>query len=412
MHKALSHNHKGIMMQSVRHPYLWSRELIYLFAATFIAYSSISLFFFFYEHLKALPIDPALFGLIISVFSGVSLAARPIVSPFFHKENAYRYLAIGTLMLAVALAAYSLAGGFWSMLAVRAFHGLSFVVLGAALMTITVEYVPEGRSAQFFGLISIIVLIPNSLIPPMLPFLRDLLGDFTRVLALFGALTLLVIPLLKAARSSDTGRQQGLTGQRPSWAEILADIRDPAVLLILFAMLLLYSSYALVFFFLDGFGRLLGIEKTGLFLTLATAGEIAVRVLGGGLFDKTDKIRLALFTMLVLCASYALLGRVKDINLFYTLGLILGLGWGIAMPVFNGLMYDISRPTLRAFNTNLGFQMFQGGFFLGPFAGGPIVAKWSYGPLFDICALSSLLAGCLLFVFSGRIREDILSNSA
>lgn len=384
----------------------WSREIVFIFAATFLAYSSISLFFFYYEYLRTLPIDPRSFGLLISVFSAVSLLARPIVSPFFHRANAYRYLAVGTLMLAATLAAYGLANEFWGMFAVRAFHGLSFVILGAALMTITVEYVPQGKSAQFFGFISIIVLIPNTLIPPILPFLSHALGGFTRVLLLFSAITLLVLPLVKSAGSAGPASPSLNAGRKPSGREILTDIKDVPVLLVLLSMLFLYSAYALVFFFLDGFGKELGILKTGLFLTLATIGEIAVRAFGGAFFDKTDKIRLAFFTMLGLCLAYALLGRIKGSGAFFPLGFLLGLGWGIAMPVFNGLMFDISRPSLRAFNTNLGFQMFQGGFFLGPFAGAPIVSRWGYGLLFDACALASLISAMLLLCLKSRINYD------
>ena len=54
---------------------------------------------------------------------------------------------------------------------------------------------------------------------------------------------------------------------------------------------------------------------------------------------------------------------------FFALGGLLGLGWGVVMPVLNALLFDRSRPKLRAFNTNLGLQMFQGGFFVGPLAG-------------------------------------------
>jgi predicted MFS family arabinose efflux permease len=379
----------------------WSKEIIFIFGATFLAYSNISLFFFYYEYLRTLPIDPKWFGLLISAFSAVSLIARPLVSPFFHRGNSYRYLAIGTAMLAATLCYYSLATGFWTMLAARALHGLSFVVLGAALMTITVDYVPAGRSAQFFGFMSIIVLIPNTMIPPILPFLTHELGGFTRVLILFGFITLLVLPLVRLAGSSAPAPGTGKPPGRPSGREIITNIKEAPVVFLLLAMLFLYSSYALVFFFLDGFGRQMGIMKTGLFLTLATIGEIGVRAAGGSFFDRTDKVRLAAFTMVGLCVAYAVLGRVHTGTTFFILGFLLGLGWGIAMPVFNGLMFDISRPELRAFNTNLGFQMFQGGFFLGPFVGAYIVGFWGYGVLYDLCALASLISAFLTLSLKG-----------
>ena len=74
------------------------------------------------------------------------------------------------------------------------------------------------------------------------------------------------------------------------------------------------------------------------------------------------------------------------------------------MPVFNGLMYDISRPRCRSMNTNLGMQMFQAGFFFGPFIGGAVVPRWGYGTLFYLCAGMSL-AGALITRIPGGIGK-------
>ncbi|MBN1104571.1 MAG: MFS transporter, partial [Deltaproteobacteria bacterium] len=260
---------------------LWSREILFLFGATFLAYANISVFFFYYQYLSTLPIDPRWFGILIAGFSAVSLVMRPLIIPFLHRGNAYRTMFTGTIMLIAALCAYSLAMGFWGMLLVRSLHGLAFVLLGAALMTITVDHIPAERSAQFFGFLSIIVLIPNTMIPPLLPFLTQGLGGFTRVLLLFAGITALVFPLVHLARGSTpisgTGKPLGSLQKE----EILGDLRNGLILCLLLSMLLLYSSYALVFFFLDGFGRRAGISGTGFFLTLSTAGEIGVRMVAG-----------------------------------------------------------------------------------------------------------------------------------
>jgi hypothetical protein len=75
----------------------------------------------------------------------------------------------------------------------------------------------------------------------------------------------------------------------------------------------------------------------------------------------------------------------------YAMGLFLGLGWGVAMPVLSGLVFDVSAAKFRALNTNLAFEMFQAGFFVGPLAGAAILVHWGYQALYYACAgLSSL----------------------
>ena len=390
--------------ESVQSGSPWTKEMIVALTATFLIYSNISVFFHFYAYLQTLPIDPSWYGILIAAFSAVPLVVRPIVSPFLHPGNSYRFLYLGTVLLMASLALYTLASSDWSMLMTRCLHGFSFALAGAALMTVMVQFIPRERSAQVFGLISVIVLIPNTLVPPLLPLLSRTLGGFPGVLIFFALVTGLVFPLLFKTRPK-AGTGTGSISSALSRKEISEDLQNPVVFCLLLAMLLLYSGHALVFFFLDGFGKHLGIAETGFFLTLSTAGEIGVRVLAGSFFDRANKTRLMLAVMIGLAGCYSALADTEGRISFFAAGLLLGIGWGVAMPVFNALLLEVSGPRLRAFNTNLGFQMFQAGFFFGPFIGAPIVARWGFGQLFEICAYLSIASAALVFAVKGKIAE-------
>ena len=70
------------------------------------------------------------------------------------------------------------------------------------------------------------------------------------------------------------------------------------------------------------------------------------------------------------------------------------------MPVFNGLMFDISGPRFKSMNTNLGMQMFQAGFFAGPFLGGALIRLAGFGSVFYLCALFSFCGAGLMMMFN------------
>lgn len=381
---------------------LHSRKFFCLMGAAFLAYANISVFFGFYDHLRTLPIDPADYGVLIGALAAVALLIRPVISPFFHAGNSRSLLFLGTSLAVASLAAYSLAGGFRSLLLIRVLHGISFAVVGTALMTLIVEVIPKDRSAQFFGYIAVVTLIPNTLVPPFLPLLHTLLGGFNQILLAFAALTLLMFPLVWAieGKRKDPDKEDKKQKQKTSTGltkqEIIEDLRDPRVILLLLSMLMLYCGHALIFFFLDGYGRSIGVAYAGVFLTLSTIGEIGVRVAAGSVFDRLDKIRLSIWTLAGLSLCYFVLAHAPGMWLFFGLGLLFGLGWGIAMPVFNGLMFDVSKPRFRAFNINLGLQMFQAGFFFGPIIGAPLLARWGYGTIYHLCAGLSLLAAILM----------------
>jgi len=79
-----------------------------------------------------------------------------------------------------------------------------------------------------------------------------------------------------------------------------------------------------------------------------------------------------------------------DPTVFYAMGLFMGLGWGVAMPVLSGLVFDLSEVRFRALNTNLSMQMFQAGFLVGPLVGAPILAHFGYVGLYYACCGVSL----------------------
>ena len=375
---------------------IWRRDMLILYGATFLAYANISVFFQFVAYLGGLHIDPGWFGLIIGIFSAVSLLARPLIIPFIHAGNVRRFLGIGVVAAAASLAAYGASTGLWSIIAVRIFHGLAFVVLGAALMTIIVEHIPRDSSAQAFGILAVFILIPNTVIPPMLPFLERRLGGFTHVLMLFALITALVYPLVlmihpKAVSHAPVARN------RLSFKDIMRNLKDIRIYSLLAAMLLLYCGHALVFFFLDGYGRSIGVHDTGFFLTLTSIGEIGIRLTAGNFFDRMNKVRLSIWTLMGLAAGYAALALAPSPTFFFAVGVVLGLGWGIAMPVFSSLLFDVSAPEFRAFNTNLGQQMFQGGFFIGPFMGAWTVQRWGFPPLFYLCAVMAIGAAATVW---------------
>ena len=61
-------------------------------------------------------------------------------------------------------------------------------------------------------------------------------------------------------------------------------------------------------------------------------------------------------------------------------------------PLLNAMVFDASPPPLRGVNLNLTLVAMQGGFFLGPLAGGLVLAACGYTVLFMLCCPLTLLA--------------------
>jgi len=249
-------------------------------------------------------------------------------------------------------------------------------------------------SGRAFGWVSLVRLIPYAIIP----FLFDLLAiapSLFGVVLNVAALTALVPVLLLLLPFS---RQEAPSGKSlpPGLSGMAASLRSRSVLLLLLSALLFFCSYSAIFFFLRQFGLTLGIANTSLFFTIATLVMIVVRLCGGWLFDRYNKVLLCAAGLFTVALCYGLLPLCVSGRMFFILAGISGLGWGISMPLQAAAMFDISTPAARALNQNLLIVMMQGGFFLGPFVGGQLISRFGYTTLFACLAATALIAGGMM----------------
>lgn len=382
---------------------LFTREFLALNGIAFLAISNMAVFFQFYLYLNTLPISPEWYGFLIAVFSVTGLVLRPLVSPYLHFGNARIWIFISTVGVIVSLLGYSLALDFWGMSLVRAVHGIAYAILGIAINARMVGLIPPSKSGQAFGLVTVVMLLPFAVIPPVLDAATRQLGGFAAVLNLAAALMLLAFPLALAVKTP-AGKGRDMAGRRLSIGDLAGNLKDRRIIVLLLVMLLLYSGYTPIFFFLEGYAKKIGIPNPGLFFTLSTVSEIGVRLLAGQLFDRVSKVRLAAGSLAAIGLGYLALAHLSGPAMFYGLGIFLGLGWGVVMPVLNALLFDISPAHLKGLNTNLGVQMFQGGFFVGPFVGGLALSYGDFRSLYYFCAVLIFCATALMPFLA--VKED------
>jgi predicted MFS family arabinose efflux permease len=377
---------------------LITKDFLALNAIVFLTYCNIAVFFEFHHYLGTLPIDEKWFGLLIALFSVTVLVIRPIISPLLHPDNAKRWIGISCLWVLVSLLLYNVAHGFWTMAVVRLIHGAAYVVMATAVVSRLVGSIPQEKSAQAFGLISVITLLPYAVIPPILEPLTRWTGSFGNVLNLSCVLMLFSFPLLSMVESRPSAASRE-SRDRIGWSDVVENLKDARILSLMVLSLVVWTSYTPVFYFLKGYGDELGVKNAGWFFTLSTFAEIAVRLVAGSMFDKLNKAKLLIASLLWLGFSNLAMAHVSTPAAFFAMGIVLGLGWGVAMPVLSGLTFDASQPRFRALNTNLAMEMFQCGFFVGPLAGGFILVHSSYTTLYYACAA---------FLFAGLATAPVL----
>lgn len=364
--------------------------------ALFLVFCNMAVFFEFYGYLKSLDIPQSSLGLIIGVFSLIALIIRPFISLALSPSNAKRWFIVGVVGSVAALLLYGRAASVESLILVRVLHGGFYVLMAAACVAALVGCIDQRHSGQAFGLLAVITIVPYAVVPPLAEILRKMVPSYPDLLAITGLATLLVIPLVMWVPSPKATLGQPTT--RLGWKEAKESLKDRRLIVLLLAALMMYVPFTAVFYFINSYAEGLGIVDAGWFFTIATGTEIVVRLLFGRYFDLLPKSRLLCGALVLLAAAFYVLSLVSGHVGLFVLAVAFGLGWGLAMPMVNAILFDISKPKMRAFNTNLGFVVFQGGFFLGPFLGAWVLHALGFGGLFMACA-GACLAGAILTLF-------------
>lgn len=383
---------------------VFTREFFALNAVMFLTYCNIAVFFQFHDYLGTLPLDPKDFGLLIGLFSLVVMVVRPIISPFLTEANAKRWITVSCALIIATLVLYDFAHDFWSLALVRIAHGAAYVLLATAVLAKLVAGIPRDQSGRAFGIVSVITVLPYAVVPPLLAPLNRWMGGFEGVLNLSAVFMLLAFPLLRCVNgpAAATDSSTGAIG----WHDLADNLKDHRIPVLLVLSLVVWTSFTPVFYFGKEYGELLRVDNAGWFFTLSTAMEVLVRLVGGPLFDRFDKRKILAGSLAWLAVGYAILAHVSGPLGFYALGLFLGIGWGVVMPILSALIFDLSQPRFRSPNANLAMEMFQAGFFVGPVAGGALLLHGGYSALYYGCAGVILVGLCTTPLLSGTPADS------
>jgi MFS family permease len=388
---------------------LFSPEFIILSVIVFLAFCNLSLFYGFNAYLEARNVSPMWRGFLLGLEPGTALLVRPIISPLLTVRNGVRTLATGLLVVMLALLGYSHAGEIWALALVRMTHGLGFVLLVSASITLLVEYIPAHRSGEGFGIFAVASLLPYAIIPPMVEYMLTSAGNES---AVYGRFTLLFLPallLLIPLRRSVLRLQASLPKrhrQRPTMAEIRTDLRSPGVARLLVVNLALFAATTVIFFYMKDHLLRLGAGNPGLFFTMSTVMTILVRLVCGKLLDKVNRAKMLTFFLGVLALTLCLFGLSGSPVAILALAAIYGMCLGFIVPQVNASMFVISPPHLRGLNTNLLLSAMDGGYFLGPLFAGLLQAQgMGLSAMITLCAAGPVLAGALTWSLIPRMSD-------
>jgi MFS family permease len=356
---------------------LFSFEFVALSTISFLAFCNLSLFYGFNAYLEGLEVTAAWRGILIGLEPATAFVLRPIISPWLTPRNSVPVIGLGLTLVMLALLGYAEADNLWTLGLIRILHGTGFVVMISACVSVVVLFIPEGRSGQGFGVISITTLLPYAVLPPLVEPLLIVVGDASRVYTLFSPL---FVPALLLLPAVGRGVRRRLTEprdqivHRPKRADIVEDLRTPGIVGILATNLLFIIATSTVFFYMKDHLSDLGTGNPGLFFSISTGSTILVRIVCGKLLDKVNRAAMLALFLAVLTLCFLLFSLAQTSGVILSLAGLYGVCLGFIMPQLNASMFVISPRHLRGLNTNMMFFTMDAGFWMGPMLAGLLLA--------------------------------------
>ena len=378
-------------MKKTNLPPLWTKN--YIFATLANLFNA----FGFFGLLPILPIflverygiTQSQVGIVLAAYAFSMMIARPVSAYFSDLYNRKTILLILLLVYTLLFLSYPFLGAVLAFFVIRVFHGFFYGGAAVCANALVIDIIHEKRRGEGLGVFGITNSVAMAISPMFGLFLLETTNNFnwiflaTFIFCLIGFLFIFSVrvPKEKKVTAYKNPENKKLT---------LDKLFQPKGIFAGIVVILMAYPYGLITSFTAIYGKELGLLKgAGFFFAFMSAGLVFARIISGKLVDKgklTSVIKFSSFAAAISFGLFAALGFLEIQNLivmqilFYLVGLMLGLCYGMLFPAFNMLFVNLAEDNRRAaanstfltsWDIGLGSGLLFGGIIMEKFGGIP-----------------------------------------
>lgn len=384
----------------------------------FIIAANFLLFFGFWLLMPVLPFylqevfgaNKTTIGMVLSCYTIAALCIRPFSGYLLDTFARKPLYLLAYFIFTAMFGGYLLAGVLSLFIAFRVLHGISFGMVTVGGNTIVIDIMPSSRRGEGLGYYGLANNIAMSIGPMTGLFLHDAHFSYPTIFccSLGSCLAgLLCASLVKTPYKPPVKRGPVSLDRFILLRGIPAGI----------SLLLLSIPYGMTTNYVAMYAKQIGIQvPTGFFFTFMAAGMAVSRLFSGRLVDRgkvTQVISAGLY--LVVLSFFLLSGCVYVIQwdaqactfLFFSIALLLGIGFGIMFPAYNTLFVNLAPNSQRGTATSTYLTSWDVGIGIGMVAGGYIAEISTFDKAY-------LFGACLTIVstlyFNGKVSPHFQRN--
>jgi len=380
-----------------------SFTLITLYIVAFVGFAGFSFMF------PVIPLYAVELGASVSqvgvIVATISYVTALFLIPFGMLSDRFgrQKLLIGGLALfTLAPLLYPLANNPEQLTIIRAIHGLAAAAFLPTAIALVVDLTPETKRGEAIGWYTASLQLGLMSGPITGGFLTSQFGFDA---AFYGCAAISFIGLVLAfSRLRAIAHQPAVTPVEPksSWRWL----GQPLAIAVLLAPLLVAVGSGTIGSYIPLYGMGFGMTETdaGAIITAVYASSAALRAPAGRLSDRVDRKLMLTAGVGLSAIAVSLFAFFHGLPQFITIGIVFGIGMGIAMPASLVMAADFSSAGGRGVAMAIPTCFFQVGLALGPTIMGSVAQTSGYKTMFLACA-ASLVLGLLVMLGLMRVQK-------
>ena len=383
---------------------LWTRDFISICLVNFtllFGFQMLSPGFPFYIE-GELGGNPAISGLVVSIFSLTAIIVRPLTGWFLDNKGRKPILFLGLGLILSMLIGYKLTTSIALIIVLRMIHGLGWGMASTSIGTHACDYLPKGRFTEGMGFFGATNTVALALSPALGLWViaRSGFGSMLNISVICTILCLLLTLRLHSHKIEPA--------QKPSLKnlKLFSPVALPPSVLQFFASL----PYGAVSAFVARYINHLGLGGGGFYFTVMALALVSVRPFAGRFADQKgdDIVMIPGFVFLII--GVAILLFSKTIPFFVASAVFYGLGMGLSLPSNQALaMRGVPEPGMGAANSTF-FISFDIGIGGGSLFAGFLLKNFGYTIMFTFALITGLIT-LALYLFWIR-RLPLINNNA
>jgi len=282
----------------------------------------------------------------------------------------------------------------------RFLHGVQYSFMGALIMTVASDSLPPEKMASGIGVFGVGSAIGQA-VGPTIGYTMERLGQkvfgeeegFTLVF-LFAvvATAAAIIPsvlLRPDKRSKEEVQSAG------AWYENIVTVHALPATLVNFFLSMASSLYVSYLF---NFGVEKGIENINLFFTITAITLVISRIFSGYLTDRYGLKKVVLPGMVLIIASFLIVGFSRSLTPVLIAAVLSALGTGATNPALQAMCMQSVPSIKRSVASNTLYIGIDLALFLGPLYGSVVYKYSDYATVF-ISGVAPVILGFVSFLF-------------